>query len=78
MEIVEQFSIAAEQYVCEEHSTHTNFNNSWKLILQPRWYTFNLEHLASLQSEDYMQSNAGCNKIQTSTVLTKTSRQHYV
>jgi len=39
---------------------HTQFNNRWKIvILQPRWYSFNLEHLTSLQSEDYTQLNVG-------------------
>jgi len=76
VEPVEQSTMTAEQKACEEHFlTHTTQQPDGRFWLnyQPRWNPLNLEHLASLQSEDYMQSNAGWNKIQTSRFSTTIS-----
>jgi hypothetical protein len=77
VEPVEQSTMTAEQKACEERFlTHTQPNNQmgdlW-LNYQPRWNPLNLEHLAPLQSEDYMQLNTDWNEVQTSRFSTTTS-----
>jgi hypothetical protein len=78
VEPVEQSTMTAKQKSCEEHflsPTHTQPNNQMEnlwLNYQPGWNPLNMERLASLHSEDYMQLDAGWNEIQTSKSSTTT------
>jgi len=74
--------MTAEHQACEEHIlTHTKPSSQtadlW-LDDQPKWNLINWELFDSLQSEDYMQLNAGWNETQNSRSSTTTSSQeHY-
>jgi hypothetical protein len=61
VEHVELSTMTAEQQACKEQFlTHTQLNKMEDLWpdFQPRWSPATLEHLTSLQREDYMLSNA--------------------